>query len=143
MNPGVIVPGSIIGLKIYYGDGSIRQARVAPNDFEALRTAWESWSGTNVQYVVLAYDATYWIWKQSYNENGRPVNQQRVTEHYCDGLHSAEFYYYDPATQTFGTSQRSQDVPPGAVTKRASAIADATWRLLYNAAKEDRQAPAR
>jgi hypothetical protein len=140
------VPGQPFALKVWYGDGTTRQTRVSPGDYAALRAAWEAWPGTGVQYVQLFYDATYQIWKQDgYDEQGRPVNQRQETEHYVDGWHSLEFYYYDtranaPAPR-FGAANLSRDVPNQAVTKRAAAMADDAWRTLYERAKEERRAP--
>ena len=128
-----------VGLKVWYGDGTVRTQR---GDRDALAAAWEAWPGTGVQYVALYYDETYTVWQQDgWTESGAPVNRRQETEHYADTYSGHDYYYCDPSSREFGAADRVKDVPEGAIVKRGSLIDAAAWRALAGRAADDRQAP--
>lgn len=122
-----------LGWKIYYGDGTIRTSR---------QSTWEGAPSTNVQFVAIIYAETYQRSVQDgYDEQGNPINQRWITEHYLDTFKEFDYYWFDPATLTGGGSNLSADVPAGALVKRGRSMTETTWRNLLAQAEEDRQAP--
>ena len=130
---------SPVGLRVWYGDGTVLSER---GGLDALAAAWEAWPGADVQYVAVFYDETYRIWRQDgYDEGGRPINRRQETEHYVDAYSGHDYYWYDPVGRVFGSADRVADVPESAAVKRGSLIEPAAWRVLASRAAADRRAP--
>jgi hypothetical protein len=129
-----------VQVKVWYGDG-VKVASPDLRDPAANLTAWwHDLRTTDVQVVAIVYAETYPIMKQDgYDESGRPINQRRELEHYVDLLRGKDYYWYDPATDTFGGADLTRDIPDGVLVVRAQAMTDADWFALYNTAKEDRR----
>lgn len=100
---------------------------------------WSSQPGDDVQYVAVLFDQTYKIWTQEgWDEQGRPVNRHQRVEHYADGYHSRDWYWYDPTTDTFGACDPVADLPPRALVKRGKLMEPLAWHALYARAYQDR-----
>ena len=120
-----------LGWRIYYGDGTIRSSR---------QSTWEGAPSTNVQFVAIIYAETYQRSVQDgYDEQGNPINQRFVTEHYIDTFKECDYYWFNPLTRTGGCSNLSADVPAGASVKRGRSMQEADWRSLLAQAEENRQ----
>ena len=127
-----------IGFKIWYADGTM---------FTSRQGRWAAAPVADVAVVTIYFQETYQQWIQDgWSESGVPINQRRVTKHYCEQLHTGDFYWLTMSGNTIATWGTGQagDVPvglPANALKTGGLMPDEIWWPLYNGAKEERVAP--
>lgn len=110
-----------VGVKIYYGDGSIHRLLVDTN----FPIGWANAPGENVQVVNLYALRTY------------KTNHIRYPYICC--LTGHDFFWWSP-TVGFGAAYDNKiaTIPEDAEVKRGKLIADADYLAIYNTAHNDR-----
>jgi len=131
----------ILGVKIYYADGSILRIR-----FGDIRDAWPVAPAVGVQVVVVFYARTYRIHRPTHvsanDSTWADPAKQFEDRHYTE-KHTGQDYYYWSPQQGFGAwpvpAGRNEPgaIPPDAVIKTGSLIEKEPYRALTNVAWND------
>ena len=119
-----------LGMRAWLDDGTTREL----TDLSQFAT----WTWSNARGIVFlsAYlPDTYLIW--THDAQGNLV---QVVEYYLDHCELADYFWYDPATQTIGCGTQA-DVPAGALIKKGKLILENAWRAIYDQAYESRTPP--
>ena len=109
---------TIIGWKLYYGDGSVVSSK---------EKEWTDAPSENVQVLIVYFAETYEIWRDT---NGDGVGDQLETENYRDMYFGYDYFWQ------FGNGQSAQ-VPENAEVKLGKELEQSEWRAIYNQALED------
>lgn len=106
----------VLGIKIYYADGSVVQIPV-----ETLEHGWKEAPEDGVQ-VVSIYD-----------------REARLGRYYAQWFASCDLYAYSPSLRAIIETNRPSDLPLDAVIKTGSEMDKTDFRALYNAAMNDHE----
>lgn len=102
---------TIIGWKIYYGDGSVVSSK---------EISWQEAKSDDVQVLIVYYEETYKIWRDG----------KQLEENYRDMYFGKDYYWQ------FGNGQ-AHNVPEDVDVKLGKELEQAKWRSIYNRVLSD------